>query len=258
MIHDKNSDSSLYSEVSDVNLVFASEVKKNRKCGFFSRGSEKHYFSISAHALKWVFSVEGKTERVATKTVKMRNWKKLIYRFDGAKIVLNPKTCEIWLKARSYKSVEKMIYNAWNRVDIIARHFSEWARIGLKPLKSDKIADIQQAHLVIEEPRINADLVPLISNGAIPNRPQGVGMLTDESHPGKAEATGEKSVEGMQGAEWLFLQFKYDFMLLQKKSEDQARALEGFKEYNENIKLHLKVLQEMSATLKQIRKEGKR
>jgi hypothetical protein len=54
-------------------------------------------------------------------------------------------------------------------------------------------------------------------------------------------------VEGAKGAELFFTQFPQQHAVI-------LEALSGFKEYNRNIKLHLKVLQEIREALKEMKR----
>ena len=239
----KNNDSSRYSEDYVIKHENASDVRKTQKNKFSSLGSENPptLVKFSAHRLKWIWRVTGKTARKPDKTIEMRNWKKAIYHWGGATIVLNPQTLEVWLKSRPYKNPTKMIYANWNKADRIAREFSKWAQLGIKAIESEHPSGVAAAHLVAETKRLNPYLKP--QEGKAPL----IGLTFDKSHLNKPEFTGSHSVEGAQGADWLFLSFPDRFKLVEN-------ALGGFQEYNRNIQLHLEVLGEMSATMKEIRK----
>jgi hypothetical protein len=238
----ENTDFSQGSEVSGDKPKFVIVADKSGKSIYFSPTTE-HTIKIrfSGHHLKWIWSVEGTTTRKPDKVVKMRNWSKYIYSWKGTKVVLNPQTFELWMRSRPYKSVEKMIYANWSKADLLAREFSQFAQISLHPIKTEHPADIAKAHLVLTTKQLNPILKPMSEVK------DDVGLLFDKSHKDYPELSGKKSVEGAKGAEWFFTQFPQQHAVI-------LEALSGFKEYNRNIKLHLKVLQEIREALKEMKR----
>lgn len=210
-------------------------------------GSINHTkFRISGHRLKWSWHVEGTTNRSPDKRIKVgkgKGWFKNIYHWHGATIVLNPYTMEIWMKSRPYKTVERMVSAKWSKADLIAREFSEYAQIAITPIESEHPQDIQAAHLVVETKPVSALLEPY------KDRPDSrrIGLEFDKSHRNRAELTGQESVEGGMGLDWLLLDFPQQHRMV-------VQALSGFERYNANIEKHLEVLDSMDKTLKQIQK----
>jgi len=202
---------------------------------------------ISGHALRWIWKLEGTTTRTPKKQINMRGWIKRIYEFEGATLILNKLTFELWLRSRPYKpskklsGTERMIYANWNKADLIARHFSEFAQIALKPMETEHPANIDHAHLVMTTKALNPILKPM---SEVKDE---VGLGFDKSHPNHPEFMGRKSVEGARGAEWFFVEFP-------KEHKVVMEAMLGFEEYNKNIKLHLEVLREMRDALKRLEK----
>ena len=192
---------------------------------------------FSGHALRWVWSIEGNTNRTPKKIVRMRGWEKRIYEFKGATIILNKSTFELWLRSRPYKTVERMIYSNWNKADIISREFRIFARIGLKPIQTEHPANIKNAHLVMTNKKLNPILKPM---SEVKDE---VGLLFDKSHKDFPEMTGRMSAEGARGAEWFFIEFP---KIVQYQVEMDTR-------YARNLELHLSTLVEMKDTLKKIK-----
>jgi len=187
----------------------SSEMGKAAKDGTSSPSSEKPPFTpptlaikYSGHSLKWIWEMQGTPKRKPLRTINMRgDWIKRIWKFKGAVIVANKKTLEIWIKTRKYKNIEKMLYNAWNKADLIAREFSVWQQIALQPIPSSHPADVQTAHIVIEEPA----LTPYLRAQANAPTSKLIGLTLDKSHAGKPEFAGSLSVEGAIGADYVFL-----------------------------------------------------
>jgi hypothetical protein len=202
---------------------------------------------FSGHHLKWSWFYTGITNRVPEKKIAYRGWYKLIYRFKSKTIVLNysPKKenniMEVWLRSKPYKNVAKLIYSNWSKADLIAREFSEFAQIGIKPIHTPHPADIDKAHLVATTKEYNPILKPMSEIK------DNVGLLFDKSHKEYPEVTGPKSAEGALGAEWFFTKFPLEHRVI-------LQALVGFEEYNRNIKLHLEVLREIKEALKRLDK----
>jgi hypothetical protein len=201
----------------------------------------------TAHHLKWSWKINGTTKRIPNKLVKLGRglgWERKIYYFNGATIIINLYTLELWLKSRYYNPTRKasgtirMIYANWNKADKIAREFSEFAQIAITPIRSEHPADIQHAHLVMTTKELNPILKPM---SEVKDK---VGLTFDKSHPNLPEFTGEKSVEGAQGAEWFFTKFP---AIVQYQVEMDKR-------YAENLELHLKVLEEIREAIKRLNK----
>lgn len=210
--------------------IFISDVGKIWKKGFFSRGSEKYAFFISGHALRWVWHVKGDTFRKADHESKMNNWprpKRTWRHFHGAKIVLNLNTCEIWLKSGTYRSVKRLIYASWARADAIAREFSEFARMPLTASQSEHLANCKGAHLVLENPEMNAILVPAIKNGLIKKDMKEAGWEADGSHERKAEGTGKRSIEHTDGLKWLCTDYPWEWSEKEKTDAQRWDDLEA-------------------------------
>jgi hypothetical protein len=224
----KNTNSSLPCEDYVVNEKKAHDDKKNPNDAFFSPGSEKApkipplYVLFSGHAMRWVWRIDGKTARKPDKLIKMRNWEKRVYSWQGvASIVLNPRTLEIWMHARAQKNPERMIYRAWARADAAARDFSKFAQIGLMGLASTHPADVQAAHLVLDTHALDAFLVPQME---LPTSRR-IGLGRDFSHDLKPEMTGKESVEGALGADWVFLALKKEVLAMRAEHRLEAEAI---------------------------------
>jgi len=203
------------------------KIEFSPQIGKSSPSSEKHLVFVSGHSLRWCWIIAGETFRKPHKIVRLYHWNKRIYNWKGVKVVLNMKQAEFWLDSRSYETTEQLLYENWARADLLAREFSEWARIGLKPVYSEA-ADCQGAHLTFEKKRINEPLLPLLDGpgraGAIPYEPEGVGLHETRSHPDKAQLDGKFSIPGMKGAEWLYLQFRREW---QEKLTTDAERWQG-------------------------------
>jgi hypothetical protein len=204
---------------------------------------------ISAHALRWTWKISGTTTRKPDKINRMKNWTRKIYEWKGSKVIINTRTLEIYMQSRAYKDPQKMIYANWDKADRISREFSKWAQIGLIPIESTHPADCQGAHLVLETKALNPFLKP---QADLPTS-QRIGLTYDKSHPGKPELEGPESIEGALGADYIFLDFPRHFQALRAQARNTETLMGGFAEYNRNIQLHLKVLNEMSETMKEIR-----
>ncbi len=201
-------------------------------------------FGWTGHALKWTWLFEGKINRKPDKIIIYRNWsKKIWYHWLGnSTIVINKYRMEITLRSRKHAQTERssgvirMIYANWGKADKIAREFSQFAQIAIKPIESDHPADIQHAHLVMTTKALNPILKPMSEVK------DSVGLLFDNSHPNLPEFTGEKSVEGAQGAEWFFTKFP---AIVQYQVEMDKR-------YAQNIEKHLAVLESMDKGIKEL------
>ena len=255
--HIENSSLSLTNERNDVKSNSGLRRKQNPQktpnCHAPMSGPAKPMtkgVKISAHRLRWTWKVNGTTERKPDRLIKMRNWNRKVYEFNGATVILNTKTLEIYMQSRAYKDPQKMIYANWDKADRIARAFAKFAWIGLKAIESDHPADCQDAHLVLETKELNPYLKPQAEQPSS----QRVGLVFDKSHNNKPEFTGPESIEGGIGADYIFLDFPREFRKTSKSARNIEVLMGGFAEYNRNIQLHLKVLQKMSDTLDKIAK----
>ena len=197
---------------------------------------------ISGHHLRWTWTYKGTTFRQPVKTSQMRGWIKKIYNYKGAIIILNPKTMELWQESRPYKRSETMIYANWNKADLIARQFSQFAQIAIKPIHSEHPADLQGAHMVVENKPFSKVLKGY--EGKAPR----VGLQFDKSHRSRAELTGKESAEGAMGLDYWLIDFPARVSML----------MESFDDYNLNIKLHLKAIQELRDAVKELKPEARR
>ena len=190
----------------------------------------------------WQYAYVGETQRKPERISRLRGWSKRIYHHGNATIVLNVRTMEVWVKHKKGAS-KQVIYGAWSRADKAARAFSEFAQIAIQPIKTDRPADIANAHLVLQTKEYNQYLKPIAQT------PQTrlTGLLFDKSHPGKPEFTGPRSAEGAVGFDWMMTVAPAKIIRIEG-------GMAGFEEYNRNIKLHLKVLRKMEKTLKKIAK----
>ena len=204
---------------------------KNKLMRIFSRGSEHTFPSPikwNAHSAVWKWNFEGKTERVPDKLIKLKNWNKNIYYWKGATIVMNVSTLEVWVRTRTYTNPIRMIYKAWSRADLTAREFSTSAQIAIKPLLSEHPSDIHKAHIVLRTKKLNKYLKPQADK----QTSERTGLHYDLSHPDLPEFIGQESVEGVFGADWVFLalpkewqELKHAIAITQAKHDLTAKAL---------------------------------
>lgn len=214
-----------------------SKTRKNTKSISSSINTTK--VRISGHHLKWAWNVSGTTNRKPHRKIRLgkgKGWEKRIYKFKGVTIVLNPYTLELWQRSRPYRNVKRMIYANWGKADQTARAFSKYAQIAIKPIRSEHPADMQAAHLVVENKQMSGVLKQY--EGTAPR----VGLQFDKSHKRRAELTGRESAEGAIGLDYWLIDFP-------KKT---AELMDNFAVYNKNIRMHLKVLKSMDKTLKRI------
>ena len=209
---------------------------------------------ISAHSLKWTWEYKGKTQRKPDKLRIMRGWTGGVYHWQACTIILNVRTMELYTHSRPYKDTTKMVYANWNKADLIARQFSEFAQIAITPIHSEHPADLRQAHLVVNNKAINKRLLPgtadseerrtfIGKNEPYPSAVR-VGAIEDGSHPGKVELDGKESVEGGMGLDWLLL----DYPSVVRQS------LEMNEKFSKNLELHLEVLREIRDAVKRLGK----
>ena len=210
-------------------------------------------FSISAHSIKWKYKLEGTPRRNPTWVAQLRGWRRYGWRFMGVELIANKQTLEIWVERPKTSNMKRLLSAAWAKADRARREFSKWQQVGLQELPGKHLLGADKAHICIEENKINNELVPITKAGLIPYKPEGVGAEVSQSHAGKFQMSGKQSIEGAQGFEWLVLNYQQEFNLLHAKTNLCADSLAGFAEYNRNIQLHLKVLNEMSETMKAIR-----
>lgn len=181
-------------------VAVGEHVKLNRSVPIDTKNSP---YRISAHACTWRFKMEGKPQRTPDKKVKMRGWVALYWYFKGCTIQANIKTLFISVKTRKKANTRQAIYGAWNKVDKLRREFSEWQRIGIMPYDSPHPSGADKAHVVFESPNLKT---PLNTQAFKPSS-QKIGLIHDKSHNNKPEMTGEYSIEGGIGADWVFLNF---------------------------------------------------
>lgn len=190
------------------------------KHGWVEFGGEKQYLRIDAHHARWSFDLDGHPQLAPDKKSKMRGWEKKYWWFEGHTFVANPKTLEIWTEATGKKSKEpwtyKMLSEAWGKMDLARRKWSEWQRVGLKPKKTDHPLDLQSTHLVIKEKKTPQEFRGETVMGgkdyfkhlkAHMDRPDSaqIGLTTDKSDAGEVELNGPMSTEGGIGADEVFL-----------------------------------------------------
>lgn len=238
----KNRDFSLPRELYVGSNFFPFVVGKSGNYTIFSPTRERLVeIRYTGHHLMWSWKITGNTARKPVKTVRMKNWLKRIYDWNGTKIVLNPNTLELWLRSRYYNptrkasSVMRMVGANWSKADKAAREFSTFAQIAVLPNKSEHPFDIQHAHLVMTTKEFNPILEPMSKIK------DDVGLQFDKSHPGQPEFVGKKSVEGAAGAEWFFTKFP----------EDMRALTESNKAFAQNLELHMEVLREIRDAVKQ-------
>jgi hypothetical protein len=194
------------------------------------------------HAGLWQYTYSNNTTRKPDYISRMRGWTARYWAFAGAKIILKPKVMDVWVKHKKGAS-KQVIYGAWSRADKAARAFSDFAQIAIQPVKTDRPADIANAHLVLQTKDYNQYLKPIAQT------PQThlTGLLFDKSHPNKPEFVGQRSAEGALGFDWMMTVAPAKIIRIEG-------GMAGFEEYNRNIKLHLKVLKKMEKALEKIAK----
>ncbi len=224
---EKNIPRSLGSEAYDVKRDFPSEVENLQNYIKSSRSSEKPLRVLfSGHRLRWVWLKDGDTMRRPEHEVKMKNWKtpKKTYSWEnGASVVVNARTLEIWMRSRPYKNPVRMIYANWSKADLLARKFSTWAGIGLMALASEHPADCQAAHLVLESKLLN----PFLRPQAGLETSRRIGLVFDHSHKDKPEFTGQESIEGVFGADYMFREFPQEWRMHAKTDAEKWGELEA-------------------------------
>lgn len=204
---------------------------------------------ISAHRLRWTWGFTGTTSRRPDGERRMRGWTGNIYNWHGAKVILNVKTMEIYMKSRPYKDTKRMIYANWDKADRYARAFSEWARIAIRPIHSEHPGDLQSAHLVINRKAINRELLPGTAKSPERRRFVGadepylsakrVGAVEDGSHPGKVELKGRESAEGGLGLDWLLLEHPKAHDTLDARLEKMVIVLESLTDAVQAIRIRM-------------------
>ena len=206
---------SLGSESSDVNLDLPLLVKKKANRNKSSASQRNTNIptptGYSIHSVRWDFKLEGIPKRSPSSIAQMNNWKKRTWKSytaggtlkRGVTIVANVSTLIIWAYEPRKLNPKKLLYTAWNRVDLARRAFSEWQRVGISVITSEHPADAQKAHLVIETKKYNEVLKPQADK---PNSARS-GLIFDKSpgHIDKPEFVGAQSIEAVDGFDWLVL-----------------------------------------------------
>ena len=187
-------------------------------------GAPPKYVKWSAHALLWEWALDGTPKRAPTKTNPMRGgWLQRVWEADGITIISYTRKLQVWITARKRKNAERMIFEAWNKADLAAREFSRWQEVGLKPLNSERPAGLQSAHLVIENPELQA---PLNKHAFRPESAR-AGLIFDGSHGYKPELTGKESAEAGLGFDYLTLNFPLEWRERLQIDAERWRELEG-------------------------------
>jgi len=183
---------------------------------------------ISVHRLKWCFKMEGIPQRSPTKEVKMRsNWVRRYWNgYKKVNIVANRHVLEVWVKVGKRKSAKIALSEAWNKVDLARREFSQWQKIALTPVKTTHPLDLERGHFVLEDKKLEKYL----KNEAGKPTSGKIGLIFDKSHANKHEFTGEYSAEGAVGADYIFLHLPTEFRGLKAKFERVNEEIKGIKE----------------------------
>lgn len=172
-----------------------------------ARAEAKPRLKFKAHSLKWSYKITGphRPQRGRFKRVQMRNWERRIWpNFNGAAIVANLHTLEIWLTSRSYSSPERMYASAAMRADFIRRQFSKFQEIALELIAAPHPEGMERAHLVIDEKKHGPHFKHFKGQFDRPDSSR-VGLTTDKSDAGLVELNGPMSAEGGLGIDWLAL-----------------------------------------------------
>jgi len=232
--------------------------KRGSKKPNFSSSSENHpKYIITGHHIKWSYKLIG-TPKLKGKKVYMKNWvKRIYYPSNSITIVANPNTLEVWIKKakpiskKHTKRTIRMLYTAWDKADRAARAFAKRAHVSLEPILSKHPADLHSAHMVVETKKLNKYLKPQAGI----KTSEKVGLMFDKSHRNKPEFAGEYSSEGAIGLDWLFLKYPFEFRGMRAEVLEFNQSLSY---YNQNIKLHMKVMQDIRDGIKELREELKR
>ena len=160
----------------------------------------------------WRYKLAGphRPQRGKFRRVKMRNWERRIWQFEGAAVVCNLKTAEIWLTSRSYSSPQRMLACNRMRADLIRRRFSKWQEVALELIEAPHPEGVERLHAVIDEKKHGPHFQHLKNQLGREDAAR-IGLKTDDSHPGHVELDGPASPEGMLGMDWLALAFPDDW-----------------------------------------------
>ena len=207
--------------------IVASVVRKSRKIQSAPSTNENNpwkpptIFKWSGHHIRWSWYLDGTPKRVPKKEIVMKGgWTRRYWDFKGASVIANVNVITFWVATRKYKNPERMLYDAWARTDLIAREFSTWQKVAIRPIKTEHPADAQQAHIVLEDKQLSAQLAPFA------NQPSAreIGMVyDDESHRKRIEFKGNDAIEGSFGADYVFKYFPQEFKALKAEIEAQKR-----------------------------------
>lgn len=209
---------------------------------------QKHRNLIhSAHRLKFSISYKGRQPYKGATEVKpfgrYGTAKQSIYKIGDVTIVAFKRKLNVWIHRPAGKLTTNQIINAREKAYLTLLGFSREHRIGLEA----ELSDVLRSHHVVEHKDLNEALKPILEKHPEEIKERIGSSVCKTSHKGKIEHEGvSKELTGAMVAknlEYLVTQFPGQF----------GEVASGFVEYNRNIKLHLKVLQEMSETMKDIR-----
>lgn len=200
---------------------------------------------------KWRFSIkyQGQQPLKGANQVNLfgryKTAKQAFFYYKDITVVAFKKKLNVWIHRPSGKFTQNQAIEAREKAYLALLQFSREHEITLE----GNIKDLMLSHHVVEHPALNTALKPVFA-GREEEIDAAIGShVCHSSHPGKIEHTGIPGrITGYQvgkNLEYLCTQFPSDFSIL-------ARENAAFRE---NLITHLRVMQEMSDTLKKIREE---
>jgi len=233
-----------------------SELKKeNSMLGLYKRTPKKIH---EAHKIKLSFEYRGKQpeDGLIKSFGRYRTAKQVIYRIsDKITIAVYKKRMNVWVHRPRGVLTRDQLINAQAEGREVAAKFAKKRNLELLGFTSRLL----QSHHVIIDKQLNEALKPTFKKHGeeIENR---IGSkICPSSHKGKIEHEGKKRKDRLVlgsevagGLEYLTLDFKDEF---REHNETERRYHESIALYDMQIRKHLKVLEEISKTLKSIRKE---
>lgn len=205
----------------------------------------------STHRLKFSIEYQGEQPfRGATEVKPFGRYgtaRQSVFKLGRITIVAFKHKLNVWVHRPAGKLIRNQIINARRDAYLSLLNFAETHRIAIK----GDLSQVLRSHHVVEHKQVNKDLKPIFEAYGDEIEKRTGSNICKSSHPDKIEHKGVSAeITGArvgENSEYLFTRFPNDFSTV-------VKSLEGFEEYNRNIKLHLGVLREMAITLKKIQK----
>jgi hypothetical protein len=160
-------------------------------------------FMVSGHSVQFKYALyKGiRPARKPDKTIHMNNWDRLFWKFEGASIICNRHSLELWLDVGQRSTFKEVSDYAIEREKEIIADFAEWQRFFPILIKHPNSLNSSRLHVVLHDKR----LVPILAPEVDKPTSKKVGLVVDKTPGDAPEFQGPDSVEAGEGVDWLFL-----------------------------------------------------